>query len=171
MADSGLSYDGYIGNILYDAVRNTESFISKYKNMAIKCSQENYEYQAFRSEKMIRENRYSLALSNPNLGGIRELSIREFPENGKVRALDIYFTTKDYNDVREFTEKQYQIAKEQYQRGVPERDWETSCRNLPFNIEEMYFKFNFKPYSGLNKLFSLRENHEYQVYIHVLYRR
>ena len=89
MVGNGLFYDGYIGSILCDAVRNTESFISKYKNMAIKCSQENYEYQAFRSEKMIRENRYSLILSNPNLGSIRELSIREFPENGKVRALDI----------------------------------------------------------------------------------
>ncbi|MCS3310803.1 hypothetical protein NXX38_01830 [Bacteroides sp. BFG-637] len=112
-----------------------------------------------------------MILSNPNLGSIRELSIREFPENGKVRALDIYFTTKDYDDVKEFTEKQYQIAKEQYQRGVPESDWETSCRNLPFNIEEMYFKFDFKPYSGLNKLFPLRESREYQVYIHVLYKR
>lgn len=168
MINDNISYEGYVGNILYDAIRNSDGFIAKYKSMAIRCSQEHKEYQAFHSEKIIFENRHYMILSNS--GNTRELNVREFPEDNQIRALDIYFITRDYNDVKGFAEKQYAIAKEQYIRDVPEYEWESSCRNLPFNIEEMYFKFNFKPYGGLNKLFSLHENRKYEVYMRILYK-
>lgn len=170
MVNNNISFEGYVGSILYELVKNTDDFVAKYKRIAIEYSQESLEYKAFRSDKLIFETRHYMILSNPNIGSTRELNIREFPENNHVRAFDIYFTTRDYNDIKDFVDKQYSIAKEQYQRGIPDNDWEVSCRTLPSNIEEMYFKFNFKPYSGLNKLLSHYENREYQVFMHILYK-
>lgn len=171
MISEKVSYEGYFGEILYDALYDAKSFSTKYINKAIKKSIDEVEYSPFRSDKLIQENRYYLTLPHPNSTVKRELNIREFPEGDNIRCIELHFKTYDYADVRAFAESQYNIAKKYYSDSFFDGEWRFVHDNFSSDIELLDSSFNFKPLGGLNRWLSKNERKNYSISINILYRR